>query len=136
MDNKTKASILVVDDQDNWREALTDLLSNEGYTVKSVSCFDDAKYEIEQKQFNLYILDIRLVDTDVFNIQGLELLRLIKEKNVGSKVVILTGYAESIRDGVLDRYKADALILKVPERSRFNSKEFIKKIQELLQDKN
>ena len=135
MNNKTRGRILIVDDQDNWREALTDLLSKEEYVVKAVGYFNEAKYEIEQKGFDLFILDVRLVDTDVYNIQGLELLQLIKRKNVDAKVIILTGYPESIRDGVLDWYKADALVLKVPPGSIFNTNDFKKLIANLLTNK-
>ena len=132
MNKITSRHILVVDDQDNWREALTSLLSKEGYMVKTVKCFEDAVHEIEQNNFDLYVLDVRLVDTDVFNIQGLEILRFIKDRKKDAKVIILTGYPEIIRDKFLEKYNVEALLLKVPSGSRFNSKEFINQVQNLL----
>ena len=80
------------------------------------------------------VLDVRLVDTDVFNVQGLELLRLVKTQEAAQKTIILTGYPESIRKGVLEEYGADALVLKVPPGSRFNSRGFTDKVQELLKE--
>ncbi|MHA2275153.1 MAG: response regulator [Candidatus Kariarchaeaceae archaeon] len=132
MKTKIKYSILVVDDQDNWREALTQLLSTEGYTIKAVASFKEAKEQIALNIFDLVILDVRLMDIDVFNVQGIELLRLVKDQEPAPKAIILTGYPESIRKGVLERYGADALLLKVPEGSRFDTKGFKEKVKTLL----
>jgi DNA-binding response OmpR family regulator len=132
MKTETAGRILVVDDQKNWRDALTVLLSAEGYSVKSVAYFEEAEKEIVQGSFNLVILDVRLADADIFNVQGLQLLRLTKRQPDAPPVIILTGYPESIREGVLEEYGADALILKVPPGSRFDSREFKKQVQTLL----
>ena len=130
-----KRSILVVDDQDNWREALTSLLTQEGHTVKTLSRFDEAKKEMSQSAFDLVILDLRLVDTEVFNVQGLELLRLVKAQKTAPRVIIITGYPESLRKSV-EEYGADGLVLKVPQGSRFDIKGFKAQVQSLLQNKN
>ena len=80
MSDKIKDRILVVDDQPNWRDALVILLSKEGYKVGAVTCFEEAACELSCGTFALLVLDVRLVDTDVFNVQGLELLRLAKSQ--------------------------------------------------------
>lgn len=133
MNDKIVGHILVVDDQDNWRDALTDLLAQEGHTVETAACFEEGLSAISQDAFDLVILDVRLVDTDVFNVQGLELLRLVKAQEPTPKVVVLTGYPESIHDRVLEKHGADALVLKVPQGSRFDSKGFKEQVCELLQ---
>lgn len=133
MDKEIKDTILVVDDQKNWRDALVILLDKEGYTVKAVDCFEEAIEELSRGTFALLVLDVRLVDTDTFNVQGLELLREAKMQNPAPKVVILTGYPESIRNGVLEKYGADALIHKVPLGSRFSPQEFKEQVHEILQ---
>ena len=130
-----KRSILIVDDQDNWRKALTSLLTQEGHTVKTLSRFEEAEKEISQSAFDLVILDLRLVDAEFFNVQGLELLRLVKAKKAAPRVIILTGYPESLRLGVQE-YGADALVLKVPQDSRFDIKGFKAQVQSLLQHKS
>jgi CheY-like chemotaxis protein len=133
MSNKIAGHVLVVDDQENWRTALASLLSKEGLTVKTSASFEEAVTEITQDTFDLVVLDVRLVDKDVFNIQGLELLQMVKAKEPAPKVIILTGYPESIRDGVLENYGADALVLKVPPGSRFKSQAFREEVHKLLQ---
>ena len=133
MTKANKAKILIVDDQPNWRDALVSLLSAENYTIKTVSSFDEAVAELDKRLFDIVLLDIRLVDKDIFNVQGLELLKRIKGRYPTTKVAIITGYPESIQTGVLNRYGANDLILKVPPGSRFDSKEFKERIQKLLQ---
>jgi DNA-binding response OmpR family regulator len=132
MNTPNPPCILVVDDQDNWRDALTDLLSDEGYSVKTAAFFDDAISELNRTKFAVVVLDIRLVDIDIFNVQGVELLKVIKSQSYSPKVIMLTGYPESVREGVLDLYGADDLILKVPPQSRFDTVAFLEKIHKLI----
>jgi len=133
MKKKITGRVLVVDDQDNWRKALASLLSKEGYTTKTASCFEAATREISQGTFDLVVLDVRLVDKDIFDVQGLELLQHAKAQESAPRVIILTGYPESIHEGVLEKYGADALVLKVPLGSRFDSRGFKEQVQKLLQ---
>ncbi len=132
MSDQLRGNILVVDDYGNWREVLTHVLEKEGYYVKTVANFEDAVKEISENKFDLLILDVRLEDKDIFNIQGVELLSMAKNRPDAPKVMMLTGYQEAIPVGVLERYKADALLLKLPRGSRFDTKMFKEKVQELL----
>jgi hypothetical protein len=61
-------------------------------------------------------------------VQGVELLKVIKSQPNAPKVIMLTGYPESVRDGILDLYHADALILKVPRQASFDPTAFIEQI--------
>jgi CheY-like chemotaxis protein len=131
MSSKTSGHILVVDDQDNWRKALTCLLGDAGHTVKTAACFEDALDEISHDTFDIVVLDVRLVDADVFNVQGIELLRLLKTQKTVPGMIILTGHPESIRPQVLEEI-GDALVLKVPPGSKFDRKGFKDKILKLL----
>ncbi len=132
MRDQVRGNILVVDDYGNWRGALTHLLENEGYHVKTAANYEDAAKEFSENKFDLIILDIRLEDKDIFNIQGVELLSIAKNRTDAPKVIMLTGYPEAIPVGVLEKYKADALLLKLPGGSRFDTKMFKEKVQELL----
>jgi DNA-binding response OmpR family regulator len=132
MINHHPKKVLLVDDQSNWRKMLRTLLEKEGYEVQEAVNFDEAKKKISENMLNLLILDLRLVDEDVFNVQGLELLRLAKSQAQAPAVVIFTGYPETIRGGVVESLGVDALLLKVPQGSRFRGSEFMKRIRALL----
>jgi CheY-like chemotaxis protein len=132
MCNKITGRILVVDDQENWRKVLTTLLIQEGHEVKAVATFEEAALALGQNGFDILILDVRLEDTDPLNVQGIELLDLAKAQETVPRVIMLTGYPESIREGILDRYGADALMLKVPPGGRFDSQNFKNEVQKQL----
>jgi CheY-like chemotaxis protein len=133
MNSRITGRILVVDDQENWRAALTNLLSKEGHVVEVAACFEDAAERISQGVFDLVVLDVRLVDTDIYDVRGLELLRLAKEQKVAPRAIVLTGYPESIRDGILEQYGADVLILKVPpDTKKFDRAGFKGQVRKLL----
>lgn len=132
MSTKRHKRILIVDDQSNWRKMLRTLLEQDGYVVQEAVDFDGAKEKIHSSVFDLLILDMRLVDEDIFNVQGLELLKLAKSRKISPSVIILTGYSEGIREGVLDSLGVDALMLKVPKGGRFNNTEFKQQVRILL----
>ena len=132
MSNEHPKKILVVDDQGNWRKILQTLLQKEGYDVQVNDNFDDAKFAILKTRIDLLILDLRLVDEDIFNVQGLELLKLAKSQEKSPFVIILTGYPEILREGVLVSLGADALMFKVPPGGRFDSQDFKQQVRNLL----
>jgi len=81
------ARILVVDDDESVREVLTSILSEEGYVVEAVDTGEKAIKAVQEKPYNLALIDIRLPDTE-----GTKLLT--KLGNIMPKMVkiIITGY--------------------------------------------
>lgn len=95
--NKTKAKILIIDDQPDLLEIFTDMLQEEGYAViTACDGLEGIKKNTESKP-NLIILDLKMSKMD-----GLETLRNIRKTDKGVIVIILTGYgsAGSVRDAV------------------------------------
>jgi len=127
--NAISKQVLIVDDQDNWRIALRTLIEEASVRVTEASNFADAKRLLTSTRFDLVVLDVRLVDQDEFNVEGLDLLNLIHAVSPATKTVILTGYPESIRTAPPD---ADAFVFKVPQGAHFDSRAFKKRIKELL----
>ena len=127
--NATGKQVLIVDDQDNWRTALRTLIEEVNVRVTEASNFAEAKHMLTSARFDVVVLDVRLVDQDEFNVEGLDLLNLIHAASPKTKTVILTGYPESIRTTPPD---ADAFIFKVPQGAHFDSRAFKKRMNELL----
>ena len=125
-----EGSILVVDDQPNWRLALSALLKSEGFAVTQARNFEDAKAILVSSVFDVAVLDVRLVDEDIFNVEGLELLGFVRANSPATRVIILTGYPE----GIKRELEADAFILKVPKGSTFDSVGFTNLIREFIKD--
>jgi DNA-binding NtrC family response regulator len=131
MSGHIEGHILIVDDQQNWRDVLSALLQSQ-HTVQTASSFEEAKQAIVELTFDVAILDVRLIDQDRFNVEGLNLLKMIKETKPGTGVVILTGYPGSVKKGIVDEYKADKFVFKVPAGRTFDSAGFRSLIQELV----
>jgi len=96
-------SILIADDEPNIREALHEALADEGYFTATASCGRDALAHLEERRFHLVLLDLVLGDMD-----GLEILKTVKERWPKTEVVVITAYGtietavEALRDGAYD----------------------------------
>jgi len=80
-------NILVVDDDTELRKVLSSILSEEGYSVKTVENGKQAIEVSEKKRFDLALIDIKLPDMN-----GTELLHRLKEKQPHIVMIIITGF--------------------------------------------
>jgi DNA-binding NtrC family response regulator len=84
-----KPSILIVDDDEVIRETLSDVLRKRNYEVFSVYSGTEAISVIKKNLIDLILLDMRLPDVD-----GLEVLKRIKEFDSDILVIIMTAYSD------------------------------------------
>ena len=83
------AKILVVDDEIGIRELLSDILSDEGYTVLTAENAEQARTQIGRESFDLILLDIWMPDTD-----GVSLLKEWGvRKQLTCPVIMMSGHA-------------------------------------------
>ena len=88
-----RGKILIVEDFTDWRELLRDLLRREGHNVEAVATLQEAQqYLQETGDLDLAILDIRLVEADESNEDGMRLLREIHDNNDFVRVFMITGH--------------------------------------------
>jgi two-component system nitrogen regulation response regulator NtrX len=80
--------ILVVDDEQGIRAALTQLLEYEGYECRTASGGAEAMVTAEQWHPHLVFLDVKMEGMD-----GLETLKRLREREPGSVVVMISGHA-------------------------------------------
>ena len=92
-----KAKILVVDDEEVVRLCLVRSLSGEHCNVEAVGNGNDALQMMGQQAFDVVLLDLRMPGMD-----GMAVLKTIKEKWPESEVIIITGYpaVESAKEAV------------------------------------
>jgi len=83
-----KPRILIAEDDDLCRENMLELLSEKGYEVKAVN---DGKQAMEAYPYDKY--DLVITDLNMPHIDGLQLLKFIKEIDPKNIVVMITGYA-------------------------------------------
>jgi two-component system response regulator AtoC len=84
-----KPSILIVDDDEVMQETLSDVLRKRGYEIFSVGSGNGALPMIKKNVIDLILLDMRLPDID-----GLEVLKKIKEFDNEILVIMMTAYSD------------------------------------------
>jgi DNA-binding response OmpR family regulator len=82
-----EAEILVVDDDASIRFFLEELLNRDGHEVVSVACGEDALTEIDDREFDLALVDLKLED-----ISGTDVLEAISDQHPDTVVIMLTGH--------------------------------------------
>jgi DNA-binding NtrC family response regulator len=99
--------ILVVDDDETIRTTMKAILQDEGYEVDLAASGKEAIQKSQDKLYNIALLDIRLPD-----IEGVELLKLLKEGVPRTRKIMVTGYP-SMQNAISALNKnADAYLLK------------------------
>ena len=83
-----KKHILIVDDEQTIRELCKELLEEEGYQITLAVDGQDALDKMDYEIFDLFLLDMAMP-----RIGGLELMRLVKQKQPLAVIVILTGFS-------------------------------------------
>ena len=81
--------ILVVDDEENAREALSKILTHDGYEVSSVANGIEALNFLRSREVELIITDINMPEMN-----GLTFLRELNRSRPESNVIMLTAYGE------------------------------------------
>jgi two-component system alkaline phosphatase synthesis response regulator PhoP len=123
MTEKNKASILLVEDEENLHEALKLNLELEGYSVSSATDGSEALRAIEQEYFDLVILDVMLPEVD-----GITVTETIRVHNNHVPILILSAKNTSA-DRVLGLKKGADDYLTKP----FNLEELLLRVQKLIE---
>ena len=99
--------ILVVDDDETIRTTMKAILQDEGYIVDLAATGKEAIQKTTEKNYNIALLDIRLPD-----MEGVELLKLLKDGVPRTRKIMVTGYP-SMQNAISALNKnADAYLLK------------------------
>src|SRR5512140_1612817 len=85
---RTKGRILIVDDELVVRDSLGKWFTSEGYTARPAGGAREALEAIQQAEFDIALIDIKMPGMD-----GMELQSRLREADADLTVVIMTGYA-------------------------------------------
>jgi len=101
------ARILIVDDQDNARGMLSEMLRAEDYDVDQAPSGESACVMVAEKSYDLVITDLRMGD-----VGGLEVLQRTREASPLTEVIVMTAFG-TVEDAV--------------EAMRFGAHDFVQK---------
>ena len=124
---ESKARVLVVDDEPQVARTLRDILVYQGFDVEVTGNGRQALDHL----FNSHPIDLIITDMRMPEMDGLELLKRVRQVRKDLPVIVLTGYAtlksglEAIKEGVNE-------YLSKP----FEVRELMRAVNEALGDKN
>jgi two-component system response regulator AtoC len=108
--------ILVVDDEEAIRLTLSTLLARHGYHVDTAENANAALAKLDQDDADVVLADVRMPDMD-----GIELTRMITEKEISTTIIVMSAYGsvenaiEAMKAGAYDYitkpFKTDEVIL-------------------------
>ena len=110
--------ILIVEDEEDIREMIAGILSDEGYEVRTAATSEDALGAVRSRKPSLVVLDVWLKGSSM---DGIELMDHLKVSHPALPVIIISGHGtvetavSAIRKGAYDYivkpFKADKLLV-------------------------
>ena len=123
--------ILVVDDLEKWRKQLLETLKRAGFYTDSASTASEALQRLNEAFYHILVLDIRLVDIDPTNEEGIGLLGELDRRGLSeaTKVIVLSAYGtqEQMRTAFKNHKVADFL-----SKDEFNTRVFLETVRQVL----
>jgi DNA-binding NtrC family response regulator len=83
-----KIRILLVDDEEEALETLSDILQEKGYYTETAKTGKEALAKVEKRVFNVILLDIKLPD-----MSGIDVLKALNEKHLSPMTIMITANA-------------------------------------------
>lgn len=93
-------SILVVDDDDDFRESVLDSLADFNYSCDQSNSANQAILMLKDRHYSLIITDVLMPDQD-----GLFLVNYLKDKGIDSKIIVMSGGGKLTSDYYLKMAK-------------------------------
>jgi DNA-binding NtrC family response regulator len=98
--------LLIVDDERDLREMISNWLELEGFEIHSASGGTEAFVLFERYRIDAVISDIRMPEGD-----GVELLKQIRRRHAGIPVVMISGFSDFTNEQ-LESFGADCVLTK------------------------
>ncbi len=126
--------VLIVDDLESWRKALTVTLQREGFHTDSAFTAAEVLERLHETLYHMVILDIRLIDSDPNNTEGIDLLRELDNRGLSraTAIIILSAYGtlEHMRRAFKDYEVADFL-----SKDNFSPQTFLQSVKQVFAQK-
>ena len=102
--------MLIVDDEGSICFSMSEYFGLHGYRVDTARELDEAEKLIESNNYAVAVLDLRL--GVAHNADGLEIIKLLRERQLDTRIVVLTAYGSAEMEDDARRCGADAFLRK------------------------
>ncbi len=127
-----KGDVLIIEDTQEWREMLRNLLEAEGYRVFEASTAAEAMELLTSRPFHLALVDISLRYQDESDESGMHLLAAMKKHGLDRVVrsIVISGYGtrRRMRRAFVDYDVADFI-----PKEEFDTEEFLAIVQRVFE---
>ncbi|MCC7451362.1 MAG: response regulator [Anaerolineae bacterium] len=123
MSDSPPSRILIVEDDQTFRETVCEVLRDVGYKVKGARSVKRAA-----KRLNKHKYDLVLTDVNIGNESGLEVLQIASKKRPDTKIVLMSADADP---ELITQAKESGAVHFLPKPFRVN--ELLQTIQDLLE---
>jgi len=109
--------VLLVDDEKDFLDALGERMENRGMNVSTTTSAKEAVKKVQEESYDAIVLDLQMPEMD-----GIEVLKAIKKINPDMQVILLTGHAtvekgiEAMKLGAMDLIEKPADIETIAEK--------------------
>lgn len=99
------SDILIVDDEEDIRDLVSEILKDEGFNVRSVGNSEDCMVALDTKAPSVLLLDIWLKDSEM---DGIDILKATRKNNPDIPILIISGHGNieiavaAIKQGAYD----------------------------------
>lgn len=115
--------VIVIEDDPDWQELITDMLYQFDLHVDTFSSLKEAMPALFENGYAIAISDLSLSQSDPGNKDGFDLLSLIQRLNSPCATILLTGYGSiDVAVEAITRYRVFAFLTKEGlDRSEFTN---------------
>lgn len=87
-----RSVVLVVEDDPSWQMNYEEILEEEEYLVEVAASKEEADRKLRERTFDVAIVDLRLVDSDPKNMDGIEFINELRAMRGDTHVIVISGY--------------------------------------------
>jgi DNA-binding response OmpR family regulator len=119
-------SILLVDDDKSWLEFNVFSLKKFNFKIFTATSLQEALQKLQNQAYDIAVLDLRLVDDDQNNFDGIEIIKRLRKTNATTRILVKSGFLTPDIEHELNELGIDAILDKSASR-----KDLIAKIDEI-----
>ena len=87
-----RPSVLVVEDDVSWQMIYQEVLEGEGYQVGLASSKEEVRQRLDERIYDVAVIDLRLEDKDPRNTDGIDIVRMFRDQGTPTRAIVKSSY--------------------------------------------